>query len=379
MNRSKRTLYLLAGIMTVAVFLLILWKIPQYQASAYLARISPETLAELKAPERVQLEKNAADIETATRLTIAQIIGGLALLSGLYFTYQNVKTAQDNLRVTEQGKLTERFSKAVELLGSDKLDVRLGGIYALERIARDSQKDHWTVMEVLTAFIRENSHKKLHETKKAEKQKYLADDSWNEKQAVKIREDIQVIMTVIGGRKWTETENQKLNLQKVNLTGCFMSEALLCEVDLSGATLFGAVLTAANLSRANLTGTDLSQVNLNGANMFRAFLNGANLNEANLSSAYLSGATVNKVNLSGAKLLKADLSGASLNKSDLSVANLSGANLGGADLRFETNIGFEQILRTKNFESARLSPELAAELKEWQAKQSKLTSGLDKK
>ncbi len=37
------------------------------------------------------------------------------------------------------------------------LEVRLGGIYALERIARDSPKDHWTIMEVLTAYVRENS------------------------------------------------------------------------------------------------------------------------------------------------------------------------------------------------------------------------------
>ena len=35
--------------------------------------------------------------------------------------------------------------------------MRIGGIYALERIARDSAKDHPTVMEVLTAFIREHS------------------------------------------------------------------------------------------------------------------------------------------------------------------------------------------------------------------------------
>jgi hypothetical protein len=40
--------------------------------------------------------------------------------------------------VTEQGQITERYSKAIEQLGADKLDVRLGAIYALERIATDS-------------------------------------------------------------------------------------------------------------------------------------------------------------------------------------------------------------------------------------------------
>jgi hypothetical protein len=44
------------------------------------------------------------------------------------------------------------FSKAVEQLGSDKLEVRLGGIYSLERISKESPDDYWTVMENLTAF-----------------------------------------------------------------------------------------------------------------------------------------------------------------------------------------------------------------------------------
>ena len=57
--------------------------------------------------------------------------------------------------------MTDRYTKAIEQLGSDKLDVRIGGIYALERIARDSARDHPTVMEVLTAFIREHSREPM--------------------------------------------------------------------------------------------------------------------------------------------------------------------------------------------------------------------------
>ena len=53
--------------------------------------------------------------------------------------------------------MTDRYTRVIGQLGSDKLDVRIGGIYALERIARDSAIDHPTVMEVLAAFIREHS------------------------------------------------------------------------------------------------------------------------------------------------------------------------------------------------------------------------------
>ena len=65
--------------------------------------------------------------------------------------------AKEPQKPTEEEKLvTERFSKAVELLASGDLTARLGGIYALERIAKDSEKDYWQVMEVLTAFVRDN-------------------------------------------------------------------------------------------------------------------------------------------------------------------------------------------------------------------------------
>jgi hypothetical protein len=59
--------------------------------------------------------------------------------------------------LSREGQVTDRYAKAIEQLGSDKLDVRIGGIYALERVARDSATDHPTVMEVLTAFVREHS------------------------------------------------------------------------------------------------------------------------------------------------------------------------------------------------------------------------------
>jgi hypothetical protein len=62
-----------------------------------------------------------------------------------------------NFRVSREGQATDRYTKAITQLGDDKPDVRIGGIYALERVARDSKKDHPAVMEVLAAFVREHS------------------------------------------------------------------------------------------------------------------------------------------------------------------------------------------------------------------------------
>jgi hypothetical protein len=87
---------------------------------------------------------------------LAQIAGGLALLFGLYFTWRRVE-------VSQQQQITERFTRAIDQLGATddkgkkKPEIRLGGIYALERIARDSERDHWPIMETLTTYVREHA------------------------------------------------------------------------------------------------------------------------------------------------------------------------------------------------------------------------------
>src|SRR5215211_1089315 len=119
--------------LVVPLFWLLLWKLPQWQVAAV-----PEI-------------KDRLDLESKSRQTLAQILGGAALLVGLYFTSQT-------LRTTQEGQITDRFTKAITQLGDTNLAVRLGGIYALERIAKDSAFDHGSVIEVLTAFVREYSH-----------------------------------------------------------------------------------------------------------------------------------------------------------------------------------------------------------------------------
>jgi hypothetical protein len=53
--------------------------------------------------------------------------------------------------------LGQRHTKAVGQLGSRSSPVRVGGVYALERIGHDSAKDRTTIIYVLGAFIREQS------------------------------------------------------------------------------------------------------------------------------------------------------------------------------------------------------------------------------
>lgn len=85
------------------------------------------------------------------------MLPGLAALVALLFTWMSVGQTNKDLRIAEQGQITTRFNAAITNLGSESLDVRLGGIYALQRIMQDSSRDQPTVVSVLSAFVRQHA------------------------------------------------------------------------------------------------------------------------------------------------------------------------------------------------------------------------------
>ena len=212
---------------------------------------------------------------------------GLAALVAVYYTARNADTARKTLAhseesarrtaaLTEQGQVTERYTKAIEQLGSDKLDIRIGGIYALERIANDSARDHPTVTEVLTTFIRE------HTTSEASLPAGEPDP------LARPAADIQAALTVIA-RRTREHDTRQLDLSGVYLSGVDLSGADLAGADLTSAFLLYADLTYADLTDANLSSADLTFANLINANLAGTDLTGADLTEAKRGIAFLSG------------------------------------------------------------------------------------------
>jgi hypothetical protein len=87
------------------------------------------------------------------------MFGKLAFGLTAYLAWQNFDLSRQQKVIAENKQLADRFSKAVEMLGvQENPELQIGGIYALERIALDHKDDYyWTVIEVLTAFIRANS------------------------------------------------------------------------------------------------------------------------------------------------------------------------------------------------------------------------------
>ncbi|TLP60674.1 pentapeptide repeat-containing protein [Microbispora tritici] len=285
--------------------------------------LTPAERRQMTATERVEAINAARHtlIQAATGLVV---IGGVVFTAqGLWYTAQSLDASRQAQRTTEQGQITDRYTKAVEQLGSrTSLDVRLGGIYALERLAQDSPRDHQTIYDVLTAFIREHDPKP-----KAAMPATPATD-------------IQAVLTIIGRRNtnlehsFTELDLSHIRIRGADLSGRQLMHVNLNGANLNGANLRGADLRSANLGDADLGDADLSDANLNYANLGGADLRSADLGDADLNRSYLgSRANLRGADLRGADLNRADLGGADLRGADLRGTDLGDAYLLGADLR----------------------------------------------
>ncbi|MFF8381667.1 pentapeptide repeat-containing protein [Streptomyces sp. NPDC015661] len=291
---------------------------------------------------------------------------GLAAVIAVLFTWVSVGQAREELRISQEGQITGRYTAAVTNLGSQSADVRVGGIYALERIMRDSPRDNAMGLSVLAAYMRAHGRLRAADVQRAEPA--LASPPL-EPLAV----DLQAAMTVLANRPVDDGDRTILQLRYVNLRGLAdMGDldlaqedrtpgktggqggapsgvrANLSGVDLTGSDLSGAQLYKAAFLRALLPGADLRMAYLAGAVFTGAVLTGADLRDADLGGAKLAGANLRDADLSKAEAEQADFSGADLRGADLRGANLrnadlhgayligaklSGANLTGADLK----------------------------------------------
>ena len=302
---------------------------------------------------------------------------GARLSAAGRYAARNVTPSRRTGEASERGQVAGRYARAAGQLGSGKVDVRLGGIYALERVAYDSPQHHPAVMDVLAAFVREHSH--------ARRSPLARHKQPARHPGRTTRPDVQAAITVIG-RRGARHDCQLINLDHADLAGVNLTRANLAYAnlaytnlaradltgadltgadltgaglkgaDLTGAHLTGAILRGVDLTRANLTranlateglfgraaragllGADLTYANLTGANLKGANLSGANLPAADLTGADLTGAIFKDADLTRAKLTRAnltreDLTGAGLFRANLPGADLTGANLSGADL-----------------------------------------------
>jgi uncharacterized protein YjbI with pentapeptide repeats len=279
----------------------------------------------------------AAEQVTATgqfRIALIQVAGAAGAVVALAYTARTY-------RLAHRGQLTERFSKALERLGSDEPYVRLGGVHALAHLLRDSADHHQDVVEVLVAFVRQRTPRAASRTgvtaNGADTRAGVLLVTSDQALPAEPAPDVQAALTALGRRPRRRESWGMLNLRDLHLAGAVLEGANLTGAWLQGADLTGARLDLATLTDARLEGADLTGAELYSATLTLARLGGATLTDAEfrgatLTDAQLGGATLIDTRLGGATLTDADLYGANLTGVRLDLATLTGAQLSNATL-----------------------------------------------
>jgi Pentapeptide repeats (8 copies) len=245
--------------------------------------VPSEALDRLSDRDRLEVADARLKLQNDVRTTALQAIAGLAILAGAVLGFQQLtedrrqatatqKQALAAQELTRQGQASQRFTRAVDQLGSDRADARLGGVYGLEQIARQAPDNRLPVTEVLVAFL----HRQVPRT---EDKPPPEPDDYNVRDLNDRAPDAQAALTVLARRETTpfdpRLDLRSLDLHWAELVGADLNEAFLIRTVLVRADLRGADLVGANLRAADLRGAVLVGANLRGAELAATDLSGA--------------------------------------------------------------------------------------------------------
>ena len=177
------------------------------------------------------------------RATLIQALGGMLVLVGA--TIGAIATFRQ-VSVSREGQITDRFTHAVDQLGQSAVDVRVGGVYALERIAKNSPSDCDAIFDILSQFVRRTSQPTSNGVYSGSMLQVHSDKALRIRQA-----DAQAALTVIT-RSPLADKSRFVTLDRLDIEGAMLPSANLSRMSLVGAQLSGSWLRNADLQGASL-------------------------------------------------------------------------------------------------------------------------------
>ncbi len=228
--------------------------------------------------------KDRFTVANEARRTVAQVLGGVAFLTGLYFASRSLSLNTSQERLAESTQLNERFITGVKDLGNRERVVRLAGLRILEDVGNNfgdqSQQYHWVVIDIVAGFVREQARWTSALEAEEIKNHYT---SWNPN--LKPPTDIQAAVEVIGLRnRVLDRVNYHADLGYSDLRGADFTDFWLDSMEMSGVhfeftDLTGTHLQNTDLDECHFEGAILKDTDLTGASMDSAVLNDSDLSQ----------------------------------------------------------------------------------------------------
>ncbi|GAA4555250.1 hypothetical protein GCM10023193_01110 [Planotetraspora kaengkrachanensis] len=308
---ALRSLWIVLSLGALTLAAVVIWNGPVWFDSTLLANIG-------------DAEKKAQAV-SSTRTTLLQMFlsfGGLATVVFSARTYL----------LSRSGQVADRYAKATSQLVSDNPAERIGAIYSLARLLKDSPRDHRAIVDLLAAFVR---HSRALGAEALDDGGLVEDDECESGLSWKgdhFPIDVQSVIDVLVKRP-KRFETPWILIGRADLAGARFTNGWIDTIHFEGCNLRGAHFVHAKATSVVLSECDLRATNLSGAQ----------LPFAHMQDSDLRGALVRWVNLRGAGLMRTDFRGAVLRGSDLRGAALADADLRGVDLSEVNGLSAGQI------------------------------------
>ena len=236
---------------------------------------------------------------------------------------ENVKLATTQLQTTQQDALDARYQRIADMLGSDTVSTRVGGIYSLKQLmGTHPQQYHVPGMELLCSYVRTPPS-------------YTSFSADEPNKA--LREDVQAAMNVVGSRDQKSIAIEEKANFKIHLEG----------VDLSYIRLKNANLSRARFEGANFSNADLMGVNMSGTVLDIANFTEASIGDSDLSWSFIQHAVFKRCRLSNCSLIYAclyytNMTEATFDEIDFSHSQLMCTDLSGCEFRPRHHVNYER-------------------------------------
>lgn len=206
---------------------------------------------------------------------LVAIIGGPVLIWRAITAHWSAQAARQQASTDREGYYTGLFTKAVEQLGSTRdetsvdgktitrpnLEVRLGAIYGLERIAQDSERDHWPIMEVLSAYVRNVQNTGTFVDEPTGKDVFDVEYDWDQK--IISRVDIQSAITIIGQRANSRREHERKRKLRLNFAGANLQKIIFDEGNFDDAIFQNCQLDFSSFKNTSIKNSTFEDASLN--------------------------------------------------------------------------------------------------------------------
>jgi hypothetical protein len=250
------------------------------------------------------------------RATLAQALGGFAIIAGLYFTARNVLAA-------EQTRWTKTFSDSIGQLGVADADgqpvtsVRVGAIYSLERLSRDSPNDAKIICNVLLQYIQARAT--------------IIEDvtSPNNPKAL-YPLDCEAALIVLGeirGRVSIKRDDRLM------LVDAFLPNLVLTGRRLGGFHFKRVVLSGSRLDGCRSFGLVIEDSTIEGCSFAESNLSAIELNLCRGQGVSFSSAVVRKSRFLSSTLRESDFTYARLVNAELADSDFTGSDFSNCDMR----------------------------------------------